>query len=71
MHEVLLRNVSLIGRVHEAIITGLNPDAKSATVEWFERGETKGKEVSFKISDFYVCESHEINFIFHFSLIMN
>ena len=33
------------GRIHSAVISGVNPEAKSVTVEWFERGETKGKEV--------------------------
>lgn len=36
-----------VGRIHSAVISGVNDDAKSVTVEWFERGETKGKEVSF------------------------
>ncbi|XP_015585098.1 kinesin-like protein Klp10A isoform X3 [Cephus cinctus] len=33
------------GRVHLAIISGVNWEQRSITVEWFERGETKGKEV--------------------------
>uniref|UniRef100_A0ABD2WAC4 Kinesin-like protein KIF2A-like N-terminal domain-containing protein n=1 Tax=Trichogramma kaykai TaxID=54128 RepID=A0ABD2WAC4_9HYME len=33
------------GRVHSAIVSGVNWDQRSVTVEWFERGETKGKEV--------------------------
>ncbi|XP_052253397.1 kinesin-like protein KIF2A isoform X3 [Dreissena polymorpha] len=33
------------GRIHSAVISGVNNDAKSVTVEWFERGETKGKEI--------------------------
>ncbi|XP_052775047.1 kinesin-like protein KIF2A isoform X4 [Mya arenaria] len=33
------------GRIHSAVISGVNPEAKSVTVEWFERGETKGKEI--------------------------
>lgn len=35
----------LLGRIHSAVISGLNPEARSVTVEWFEKGETKGKEV--------------------------
>jgi hypothetical protein len=27
------------------MLSGINLDSKSATVEWFENGETKGKEV--------------------------
>lgn len=33
------------GRIHSAVISGVNPEARSVTVEWFERGETKGKEI--------------------------
>nr|XP_012235503.1 PREDICTED: kinesin-like protein Klp10A isoform X7 [Linepithema humile] len=33
------------GRVHSAVISGVNLDQRTVTVEWFERGETKGKEV--------------------------
>ncbi|XP_012261011.2 uncharacterized protein LOC105688935 isoform X3 [Athalia rosae] len=33
------------GRVHSAIVSGVNWEQRSVTVEWFERGETKGKEV--------------------------
>ena len=28
------------------MVSGINVETKSVTVEWFERGETKGKEVS-------------------------
>lgn len=33
------------GRVHSAIVAAINNDQRSATVEWFEEGETKGKEI--------------------------
>ncbi|XP_013133186.1 PREDICTED: kinesin-like protein Klp10A isoform X4 [Papilio polytes] len=33
------------GRIHSAIVSGVNAETRSVTVEWFERGETKGKEV--------------------------
>jgi hypothetical protein len=33
------------GRVHSAIVSAVNFDLRSATVEWFEQGETKGKEI--------------------------
>lgn len=33
------------GRVHSAMVSKLNPQSRSVTVEWYERGETKGKEV--------------------------
>jgi len=34
-----------IGRIHSSLVSGVNLDTKSVTVEWFENGETKGKEV--------------------------
>lgn len=34
------------GRIHSAAVSGINLDSRSVTVEWFEKGETKGKEVS-------------------------
>ncbi|CAG7821966.1 unnamed protein product [Allacma fusca] len=36
------------GRVHTAVVSGINWDTKSITVEWFERNETKGKEVDLE-----------------------
>ena len=33
------------GRIHSAFISGVNAEVQSVTVEWFEGGETKGKEV--------------------------
>ncbi|XP_065362723.1 kinesin-like protein Klp10A [Calliphora vicina] len=33
------------GRVHPAVVSKINESGKSITVEWYERGETKGKEV--------------------------
>ncbi|CAG4958380.1 unnamed protein product [Parnassius apollo] len=33
------------GRIHTAIVSGVNLETRSVTVEWYERGETKGKEV--------------------------
>lgn len=38
-----------LGRIHSAIVSGVNWDMRSVTVEWFEKGETKGKEVINKI----------------------
>ncbi|KOB77060.1 Mitotic centromere-associated kinesin [Operophtera brumata] len=34
-----------LGRIHSAIVSGVNLETRSVTVEWYERGETKGKEV--------------------------
>ena len=36
------------GRIHSAVISGSNPESKSVTVEWFEKGETKGKEIEIE-----------------------
>ena len=33
------------GRIHSAVVSGINLDMHSLTVEWYEKGETKGKEV--------------------------
>uniref|UniRef100_A0A672HMB9 Kinesin-like protein n=1 Tax=Salarias fasciatus TaxID=181472 RepID=A0A672HMB9_SALFA len=35
----------LPGRIHQAMVTSLNEDNESVTVEWIENGDTKGKEV--------------------------
>ena len=34
------------GRVHGAAVSGIDTDRGIVAVEWFEKGETKGKEVS-------------------------
>lgn len=33
------------GRIHQAMVTSMNEDNESVTVEWIENGDTKGKEV--------------------------
>lgn len=35
----------ILGRIHSAVVSGINITTRSVTVEWFEKGETKGKEV--------------------------
>lgn len=35
----------ILGRIHSAMVSKVSPNSRSVTVEWFERGETKGKEV--------------------------
>ena len=44
--DSLSDNLLSSGRIHSAVVSGINVETKSVTVEWFERGETKGKEVS-------------------------
>lgn len=34
-----------LGRIHSAMVSKINTASRSVTVEWYERGETKGKEV--------------------------
>lgn len=35
----------ILGRIHKAVVSRMNPDTRSISVEWLENGETKGKEV--------------------------
>ncbi|KAF7661133.1 hypothetical protein LDENG_00268910 [Lucifuga dentata] len=37
------------GRIHQAMVTSLNEDNESVTVEWIENGDTKGKEVNYQL----------------------
>ncbi|XP_061762337.1 kinesin-like protein KIF2A isoform X4 [Nerophis ophidion] len=36
------------GRIHEAMVTSLNENNESVTVEWIENGDTKGKEIDLE-----------------------
>ncbi|CAH1772584.1 unnamed protein product [Owenia fusiformis] len=36
------------GRIHSAVVSGVAKESKSVTVEWFEKGETKGKEIELE-----------------------
>lgn len=64
----------ITGRVHSAIVAAINHDLRSATVEWFENNETKGKEVDMttiqslnpdvvivKPTERYIQESAQVN----------
>jgi len=33
-----------VGRIHSAVVSGVNLETSSVTVEWFEKNEIKGKE---------------------------
>ena len=44
------------GRIHAAVISGINVQARSVTVEWSEKGETKGKEVTLQLEICHVLE---------------
>uniref|UniRef100_A0A8B9INL2 Kinesin-like protein n=1 Tax=Anser cygnoides TaxID=8845 RepID=A0A8B9INL2_ANSCY len=37
-----------ICRIHQAMVTSLNEDNESVTVEWIENGDTKGKEIDLE-----------------------
>uniref|UniRef100_A0A2K5JWB9 Kinesin-like protein n=1 Tax=Colobus angolensis palliatus TaxID=336983 RepID=A0A2K5JWB9_COLAP len=37
-----------MGRIHQAMVTSLNEDNESVTVEWIENGDTKGKEIDLE-----------------------
>uniref|UniRef100_A0A3P8XAM3 Kinesin-like protein n=1 Tax=Esox lucius TaxID=8010 RepID=A0A3P8XAM3_ESOLU len=41
-------NMLLAGRIHQAMVTSLNEDNESVTVEWIENGDTKGKEIDLE-----------------------
>ncbi|NXL86776.1 KIF2A protein, partial [Alectura lathami] len=36
------------GRIHQAMVTSLDEDNESVTVEWIENGDTKGKEIDLE-----------------------
>uniref|UniRef100_A0A8C4ZSL7 Kinesin-like protein n=1 Tax=Gadus morhua TaxID=8049 RepID=A0A8C4ZSL7_GADMO len=36
------------GRIHHAMVTALNEENESVTVEWLENGDTKGKEIDLE-----------------------
>jgi len=36
------------GRIHSAVVSGIDVEKRSVTVEWFEKGETKGKEIELE-----------------------
>uniref|UniRef100_A0AAY4D1B0 Kinesin-like protein n=1 Tax=Denticeps clupeoides TaxID=299321 RepID=A0AAY4D1B0_9TELE len=40
--------VFVSGRIHQAMVTSLNEDNESVTVEWIENGDTKGKEIDLE-----------------------
>jgi len=41
---IALLFIVLAGRIHTAVISGINLESNSVTVEWFEKNEIKGKE---------------------------
>ena len=40
----------VLGRIHSAVISGINLEAGSVTVEWLEKNEIKGKEACISFS---------------------
>ena len=53
------------GRIHQAMVTSLNEDNESVTVEWIENGDTKGKEVSHHLLPPKASVARAHAFIFH------
>uniref|UniRef100_A0A8C1DNS3 Kinesin-like protein n=1 Tax=Cyprinus carpio carpio TaxID=630221 RepID=A0A8C1DNS3_CYPCA len=47
-HIIGIRVGLLTGRIHQAMVTSLNEDNDSVTVEWIENGDTKGKEIDLE-----------------------
>uniref|UniRef100_A0A6Q2XNW1 Kinesin-like protein n=1 Tax=Esox lucius TaxID=8010 RepID=A0A6Q2XNW1_ESOLU len=49
-HNSLIRGMycECISRIHQAMVTSLNEDNESVTVEWIENGDTKGKEIDLE-----------------------
>jgi hypothetical protein len=46
MKFVFVCGSASVGRVHSAVVSGVNVDSRTVTVEWFEKSETKGKLVT-------------------------
>uniref|UniRef100_A0AAY4D280 Kinesin-like protein n=1 Tax=Denticeps clupeoides TaxID=299321 RepID=A0AAY4D280_9TELE len=51
--------VFVSGRIHQAMVTSLNEDNESVTVEWIENGDTKGKEVMLPACDLQPAQQTE------------
>uniref|UniRef100_A0AAQ5XGI9 Kinesin-like protein n=1 Tax=Amphiprion ocellaris TaxID=80972 RepID=A0AAQ5XGI9_AMPOC len=56
----------LAGRIHQAMVTSLNEDNESVTVEWIENGDTKGKEVKHHLQPFITPQSTGSSMCFYF-----
>eukprot|EP00069_Balaena_mysticetus_P017490 bmy_10701T0 len=48
MEFVILESLLAHSRIHQAMVTSLNEDNESVTVEWIENGDTKGKEIDLE-----------------------
>jgi len=44
-YKSFIDSLSFTGRVHSAMITAVDLEKRNVTVEWFEKGDVKGKEV--------------------------
>lgn len=56
---------SVPGRIHQAMVTSMNDENESVTVEWIENGDTKGKEVNWQLMQLIIIR---FNLSFYFSL---
>jgi len=44
-----------VGRIHSAVVTGVNLETNSVTVEWLEKNEIKGKEARISFIMVTLC----------------
>lgn len=58
----------ILGRIHSANVSGVDFVGQNVTVEWFEFGETKGKEVSCNLAWKLGTVAQGIFLVFHHSL---
>ncbi|KAL2092070.1 hypothetical protein ACEWY4_011868 [Coilia grayii] len=48
IHLLACLPLAPLGRIHQAMVTSLNEENDSVTVEWIENGDTKGKEIDLE-----------------------
>jgi len=61
--------VCFLGRIHAAVVSNINLHTRSVTVEWSEKGETKGKEVT--TLEFFFRFSHQWNDMLNLFCVMH
>uniref|UniRef100_A0A8B9LCS7 Kinesin-like protein n=1 Tax=Astyanax mexicanus TaxID=7994 RepID=A0A8B9LCS7_ASTMX len=47
-NKINVKILFYVRRIHQAMVTSLNEDNESVTVEWIENGDTKGKEIDLE-----------------------
>ena len=61
---ILYYSLNILGRVHSAMISGINKELNSVMVEWYENGEAKGKEVIFSYITQFMHLVKDCNFCY-------